>query len=232
MLSMPNDATEGDWLPVTINLGSASRATTVKLLKQTTDVFGQSAWTIVRSGAVNGARTKHFRVVATDEDQEIYRAVVAYRGLGSKRSPLSTVKVWRWISLGDFRSYYSAGGVSSTPYTQIAMNGTTYPGWGTYGDTPSWETRHTPGRNCKSFRGDLGVQDGSDDGSSATIELLADETTSVYLSGPLTPGMVEHVEIPLDLPYRFTILARSTSPAGIHVYPGIGAPEFLCSYAA
>ncbi|MBA8804773.1 hypothetical protein FB382_003064 [Nocardioides ginsengisegetis] len=203
----------------------------MKLLKRTTDIYGHAAWTVVRSGTANGSRTKNFRVVATDEDQELYRAVVAYRGLGSVRSTVAQVQVWRWIPLADFPKYYSAGSVL-TQYTSVSINGTMYPGWTTYGDTPSWETRHTPGRNCKAFRGELGVQDGSDDGSSATIELLTDETSSAYVSGPLTPGMVEHVEIPLDLPYRFTILARSTSPDGIHVYPGIGAPEFLCSYAS
>lgn len=117
------------------------------------------------------------------------------------------------------------------------INGQAYRGWGaaTYSNTGTWEARFTPGRNCDAFRGVLGVEDVSADGSSASIGFTIDETTYQGFDG-LTPGMSQPVNIPLDpKPYRFAIHLTDTSPGAttgrdaVQSYPVIGEPAFRCT---
>ena len=94
---------------------------------------------------------------------------------------------------------------------------------------PSYESRYTVGRHCKAIRGVAGVSDKSADRSSAVVSVVADETTTVFTSGTLSPGMAEQFEVDLAKPYRLSIQAQRTSPADQAAYPAIGSPELLCT---
>jgi hypothetical protein len=155
--------------------------------------------------------------------------VVTYRTGKPVISKPVSIRVWRWISLLDYDSYYKTGGVADNIYQQFGINGTQYKGWFTFGSYGSWEARYTPGRNCKAFRADLGVNDESADGSSGIIILVTDEGQVIYQSGTLAPGMVETVEVPMALPYRVSVQAANTSADGLLSYPVMGDPAFLCT---
>ena len=230
-IAAAKNVTEGDRLTVRVRVGSAGQAKTVELLKETKSIFGSVSWEPVKRKHVKGKALQQFVVTVTDENHERYRARVAYKN----RKPVTTspvrVTVWRWIDLIAFRPYLSTGGMWDSNYQPaFTMNGTTYEGWQTRHPYPTWESRYTPGRNCKAFRGDLGVTDTSADGSSATISFLAEETQFVYASPSLTPGMIKKVTLNLAKPYRFSIQARNTSPDSLRAYPAIGNPQFLCTY--
>ncbi len=216
-------------MTVTVKVGSAGKARSVQLFKETTDLWGGVSWTAVKKRRVAGRSSLQFTVVATDHNAERYRASVAYATGKPVTSRAARVTVWRWVRLGSFASYYSTPGTSSAEYSSFAMNGAQYKGWHGYGTYPTWESRHTPGRHCRAFRGDFGVTDSSADGSSAEITLVADETTIAWTSSRLTPGMVEQAEIALAMPYRISVQARNTSPDGVRAYPAIGHPELLCT---
>ena len=229
--SVPSrDVTEGDVVPVTVKVGAASAARKVQLQELQTPTYpAVPTWVTIDSQRVRERRTHTFQVVPTLENQERYRALVTYRKDSPVHSKPVTLTVWRWIPLVSYDAYYSTPGILAGPYWSFAMNGAEYQGWQTYGDLASWENRYTPGRHCKELAGDLGVQDTSDDGSSATIAVADEDGAVLYQSGALTPGMVERMELPLDLPYRFAIRATDTSPEGVHSLPAIGDPELLCT---
>lgn len=101
--------------------------------------------------------------------------------------------------------------------------------WGSY---LPWhkavEARFTVGRHCKAFRAVAGLADSSDDGSSGIVAVRA-EDVEVYRSATLVPGMQRAVQVPLRLPYRFTMQAFDTSPDSVDGRPMFGDPELLCT---
>ena len=230
-ITAAKSVTEGDRLTVRVRVGSAKQARTVQLLMETKSIFGSVSWEPVKRKQVKGKASQQFVVTVTDENHERYRARVTYKDRKAVTTSPVRVTVWRWINLIAFRPYSSTGGVwDSFHQPAFTMNGTTYHGWQTFSSYPSWESGYTPGRNCKAFRGDLGVTDSSADGSSATITVMANDTRLVYASPSLTPGMVKKVTLNLAKPYRFSIQARNTSPDSLRAYPAIGNPQFLCTY--
>jgi hypothetical protein len=135
--------------------------------------------------------------------------------------------VWRWIPLSDYPPYYQT---SSVGFGQVTINGTAYDGWGprTYSHVGPWESKYTPGRNCKSFRGVIGLSDISDDGSSGVVKVTVEDAV-VYQSPTLTPGMDVPLTLPIALPYRFGLQAFDTSTGVIESWPAIGDPALLCT---
>lgn len=229
VVSAPKDVDEGSRIAITAKVASPATAKTVWLQEWQTDIFGYDSWVVVAKQAVRGTAKHTFRVAADGINSERYRVTASYRSGSTVASKAVTVRVWRWMPISAYRSYYETNGVSDSYSSQFGMNGTQYVGWYSYGSYGYWEARYTPGRNCKAFRADLGVTDTSSDGSSATIAFLTDDGTPVYQSPPLTPGMVESVTLPLDLPYRFWVQATDTSPEGPRANPAMGAPAFLCT---
>jgi hypothetical protein len=59
--------------------------------------------------------------------------------------------------------------------------------------------------------------------------LVAEETTPLLTSTPLTPGMDQPFQIDLSMPYRLSVQMQKTSPTGQAVYPAVGNPELLCT---
>ena len=146
---------------------------------------------------------------------------------GSKSDVLE-VRVWRWIPLSDYAPYFETHNVGFDPVT---INGTAYAdGWGpnTFSHVGTWESKFTPGRNCQSFRGVVGLSDISDDGSSGVVKVTVEDAV-VYQSPTLTPGMEVPLTLPIALPYRFGLQASDTSTGAIESWPAIGDPALLCT---
>jgi hypothetical protein len=201
----------------------------LELQKQTLDIYRNLVWTKVKSVKVAGKASYRFTSIASELNTDRFRATVRYADGSQVTSKAARVTVWHWSELSWFQPYYETANISAGSYSQFNMNGDEYVGWYTWGAHEMWESRYTPGRNCKAFRGVFGVRDESSDGSSGTFTLIADETKIVYESPTLTPGMVEPVEIKIPTPYRFAVQARDTSPEGAYSGPAIGNPQFLCT---
>jgi hypothetical protein len=227
--SAPKDVNEGARVAIGVQVASPRKATKLRLQERRQDALGNYSWTTIRSRAVKGVARHTFKVVVAAENVGKYRSQVSYRTGRIASSKVATVRVWRWIPLVNLRSYYETHGVLANPYRSFNINGNQYLGWESYGSYPSWESRYTPGRHCKAFNGLLGVTDDSADGSTASISFGTDADETIYTSPPLSPGMQIRVKLPMKLPYRFIIRARSTSASGIAVYPAIGDPAFLCT---
>lgn len=230
-----NQVTEGDRYTVTARVKSPTQAAKVTLEKFRPPLYdgGRSYWDTVKITKTRGKAKTKFGVVATSENTERYRAVVTYKNAKPVKSKPVNVTVSRWIPLSDYAPYYNTGG---TGFGTATINGQAYKGWGAaaYSHTGAWDTRFTPGRNCQSFRGILGLGDISNDGSTGTIQFTADDAPT-YQSPTLTPGMAVPVTIPLPQPYRFGIQLTDTTPGGttgrdpIQAWPVIGDPAFLCT---
>jgi hypothetical protein len=225
---VPDSVIEGERFKAVVRLDRPAAAQLITLQRQDTDILGNKEWTELKSVRAKGQAKHVFKVFAEETSTGRFRATVTFRDDKPERSKPSRATVWRWTYLYAFDSYYATTGVWGDILDRFAMNGTQYNGWHTYGDQPSWEERFTVGRHCKAIRGDLGVTDDSEDGTSALIALAADDT-SVFISGTLTPGMVQRAEVKLNLPYRLSIQAGRTSTDDLSVYPAIGSPELLCT---
>jgi len=219
---------EGERVTLTARVRAASRARTITLQRWVVPAYyGTPEWESVRTRSVKGKRKVRFHVVATALDSERYRVRVTYRNARPVTSKPARVTVWRWIELRELHPYYETGGLL---FGEATLNGRRYQAYGAaaYSHARSWEGRFTPGRHCKAFRGVLGVADISDDGSSGSIELTA-EDAPIYRSPVLTPGMAVRVTVPLRLVYRFGIQLYDTSPDTVESWPVIGEPALLCT---
>lgn len=225
---VPDSVIEGERFKVVVKLARPAAAKQVTLERQDLDVLGNKEWTVLKSAGAKGLAKHVFKVFAEESSTGRFRAVATYRDTKPETSKPARAVVWRWTYLYAFPSYYRTTGVYDAILDSFAMNGTQYNGWNTYGDQPSWEERFTLGRHCKAIRGDFGVTDSSDDGTSATISLAGDDSPA-FTSGALSPGMVQKAEVKLDLPYRLSIQAVETSASDLRVYPAIGSPELLCT---
>ena len=226
-VSVPDDLVEGERYEVRVKVGRTAGARKILLQRQVTAPYADPTWETVKAKRVAGKKRHTFRAVAGEADADRYRARVLYADRRPAMSRTATSTVWHWTALTDFDDYFSTG--SSSIYFPFAINGQQHTGWAAYSTVPSWETRWTVGRHCKALRGDLGLQDTSADGASAVVRLVADETQVVFTSATLTPGTVQHVELPLALPYRLAVQAQNTSTADLKTLPAFGAPELLCT---
>lgn len=238
LTSPASEVEEGDQVVLNAQIKRASSAARVSLQKFVPPLYegDEAEWTLVETKRVRGRGSVPFEVVATDHNQEKYRAVAAYRGHPPAASRPLTLVVWRWIPLSDYDPYYEAQPYS-TAFGTVQINGRPYNGWGPYTHSHSgaWESRFTPGRHCRAFRSVVGVADISHDESSGTVTLTADDVV-VYESPSLTPGMEIEMSVPLDvLPYRFGVQLFDTSPGGtsgrddIESWPVLGEPAFNCT---
>lgn len=225
---------EGDRLTLTATVKSPQQASKVTLQKASVSVFsGNTYWNPVKTSWVRGKRKVRLKVVATDENTERYRAVVTYKTMKPATSKPVKVTVWRWVPLSEYDPYYETGGAI---FGTTTLNGHPYTGWGaaTYSHAGAWESKFTPGRNCTTFRGVIGIADISHDGSSGLIRFTAEDTV-IYESPALTPGMDVSVNLPLAQPYRFGIQLFDTTPGGttgrdaVEAWPVIGDPALLCT---
>ncbi|WP_148575643.1 hypothetical protein [Nocardioides caldifontis] len=220
---------EGDRFALTAVIKSPAKAATVTLQRwHVPPYFGEPSWQSVKTLRAKRKSKVTFRAVATDLNDARYRVSLQYRD-NRKRfvSNATAVTIWRWIPLSEYDPYYETSGLL---FGEAAINGIRYVGWGAayFSHAGTWEARFTPGRHCKAFSGVLGVADVSDDGSSGTVKLTADDQV-IYESTPLTPGMDLPVHIPLSKPYRIGIQLFDTSPDAIESWPVIGEPELLCT---
>ncbi|MBV6729762.1 hypothetical protein [Nocardioides daeguensis] len=219
--------TEGDVVALRATVKKPKRAKRIFLQRWDVPLyFGNPSWENVRSVKVR-KRTTTLPEVATSLNTVRYRIVVTRKhGKPLKSAPVN-ITVWRWIPLQRFATYSSTTGAV---FGQTNINGARYKTWGaaTWSNAGSWESRFTPGRNCKAFAGVLGVDDQSEDGSSGTVALTADDV-SIYQSPALMPGMSMRIQMPLALPYRFGLRATDTSPDGVDAFPVIGDPALLCT---
>ena len=230
------ETVEGSRYTIRTTVKSPARATKVTLQKFNPPEysFEEPGWDDVKTVSVRGRSRIKTTVVAAGPNSERYRAVVRYPRVKPIPSRPVTVRIWRWIPLSDYDPYYETGG--TTTVGTFGINGNVYTGFGPYlySHVGSWEARFTPGRHCKAFRGIIGLDDDSDDGSSGTISIISDDTQA-YVSPSLTPGMTSTITVPLATPYRLGIRLSDTSPGGtenhdaIESYPAIGDPALLCT---
>jgi hypothetical protein len=231
-----SESVEGDRYTITTTLRSPKNAAkiTVQKFDPPDYSFDEPGWVDVKTLMVRGRSKIKTTVVATDHNTERYRAIVRYKTTKPVTTRPVTVKIWRWIPLSDYTPYYETGG--TTTRGTFGINGRVYTGFGPYlfSHVGSWETRFTPGRHCKAFKGTIGLDDDSADGSSGTIAITGDDQPA-YQSPSLTPGMDLTVTIALAKPYRLGIQLSDTSPGGteghddIESYPAIGDPALLCT---
>ncbi|WP_182525849.1 hypothetical protein [Nocardioides dongkuii] len=238
LTSAARQVDEGSRYTLTATIKSPRRARKVTLQKFNPPnySFQEPAWDTVRAAKVKARRKVKFTAVAVEHNSEKYRVTVTYKKARPVTSKPATVFVWRWIPLKEYTPYYVSEPYG-TAFGTTTINGHAYAGWGAayYSHTGTWESRFTSGRHCNAFRGVLGVDDGSADGSSGTVEFTADDAT-VYSSPTLTPGMDLPVTVPLPTkPYRFGIRLSDTTPGGttgrddIEAFPGIGEPVLRCT---
>ena len=222
---------EGDVIRVVAKVPAARTAKRVTLERLAMPVYeglGSPTWEIVKSSAVRGRARIKFKSIAQQPNLERLRVRVQYRD--HRRAIVSKpvrIEVWSWVQLREFPAYQETLGAGTA---ELPIAGRTYTAWGAiYGSSlRSWESRYTPGRNCKVFRGVAGLVDTSADGSTGTIQLFADEAPA-WTSPALTPGAAVPFEVSLNLPYRFALLATNTSAATVKAFPAIGDPELLCT---
>jgi hypothetical protein len=226
-----HEVVEGEVVRVVARIPAAATAKRVTLERLALPIYegiGRPSWEAVESVSVRRRSRVTFRSTAQQRDFEKLRVRVQYKGIDRVRSSKPVkIKVWSWVPLREVQSYYATTG---TVFGESAIAGRSYPTWGAayWSSAPSWESRHTPGRNCKAFRGKAGVTDLSADSSTANIQLFADEQL-VWTSPTLPPGMALPFEVTLSSPYRIALLASNTSTAGTRAFPAIGEPELLCS---
>lgn len=229
-LTAPAEVTEGDRYRIRIKVKTPNKFRRAGVQQRVTDVFGESSWENVKKLRIRNRRTLTYQAVAGETDRETYRVVLeptTGRPLTSK--PIA-VQVWHWYPLTAFDSYYATEGVADYTGNQFSMNGRAYVGsWYTYGTARSWESRYTLGRSCRTMSGTFGVTDKSADGSSASLQVLAEGTTPVYTSPALAPGLVDTQTLPLDTPYRISIIGTNSSTEKVLAYPAAGDLRFLCT---
>lgn len=235
----PADVVEGETYSVRVTVPRSWAATKVELQRRTEDVFGGVTWTKIRSWKVRGGKASRTVAVTADESTtDVLRAVVAYRDRKrSAASAASTVRYWHWYPVSRIVEYQQSG--SSIDNLSFGMNGSVWNGWYSLG---GGESRYTLGRNCNRFRGTVGLEDRSADGSAGVVTLSTIDSSNsvvpVYVSPQLSPGVAVPLELALDLPYRFSIAGKNTSapvttggrtttPAA---YPAVGDAAFLCHF--
>ena len=231
IVSATDSAILGDRITIKAKVASPAQARKMQLQTQTKRYTGESEWTRVSGHKVKGKARQVFTPVVSQATTQRFRVVAKYASGSTVASKPVTIAVWSWTPLSAIPDYYKTSGIiDGDPYTpSFGMNGQQYLGWRTYGPYKSWEQRYTTGRECTSLRGDFGIQDDSDDGSSAQIRISnADTGALLYQSPTLTPGMIVHADVPLPAPFRVSIQAVDTSAEGIDAFPGIGSPELLC----
>ena len=218
-VKVPESVVEGERFKVRVRLTRTAEAKRITLERQYVDVFDDKSWETVKSVAAEAQAMHVFKTIADESSTGRFRARVTYRdGNRSRPSPLAP-------RCGVGRRSTPSARTTARPACgppeprSFAMNGTEYKGWTTYATAPTWEERFTVGRHCKELRGDFGVEDDSDDGTSAITAIVADDVP-VFTSGSLTPGMVQRASINLDRPYRLAIRATNTSPSDLEVFPG------------
>ena len=225
-VTLPTTVVEGERFTLEAKLSRTDGAKTIQLQRATTG----SGWELVAKSKVRKKKTYTFTDIAGADDLMRYRIKVKREKGGALTSAPAETAVWHWRPMTDFDSYFQTPGVSYGNNVHMTISGVTYRGgWETSGKTGSWETRITPGRHCRSFRGLVGVTDDSADGSSAVISLVADETTTVYTSPTLAPGAALPVQLDLALPFRLSVRAQRLSSPAVEVYPALANPELLCT---
>lgn len=221
------EVTVGDGAVVRVKVPQARKASRVTLQEFGVNKYGTPAWVVVKT--VKAKKVNTFGVTVKAINTAKYRALVAYKGVKKPvKSNVATVMVWRWVALGAFEAYADTGG---TAFTNVDIAGQSYfPAWiganGLGGGV--WEEKFTLGRHCKAFKGVAGVSDDSDDGSSATVVITADDVP-VYQSPVLTPGTAVPFEVPLAMPYRFAVKGTDTSAQYVDAFPAVGHPSLLCT---
>ncbi len=231
IVSEASQVVAGDLIPVVAKVPAARIAKRITLERLEMPVYeglGSPTWEVVKSSAVRGRARIKFKSTAQQPNLEKFRVRVQYRD--HRRAVVSKpvrVEVWSWVQLREFPAYQYTSGLR---LGEASISGRTYEAWTpeTWSSARSWESRHTPGRNCKAFRGTAGLIDASADGSTGTIQLFADEAP-VWTSPALTPGVAVPFEIPLSMPYRFALLATNSSAPNVKSFPAIGDPELLCT---
>lgn len=229
-VTAPDDVTEGDRYKIRVKLKTPSAFRVAAFEQRLPDIFGNLTWQALKRVSVRGRRQLSFGVVAGGTDRETFRVVLQPTSGRPFNSKPVNVDIWHWYPLSSFPSYYATQGIADDAFSSFFMNGRSYIGsWSTDGTYRSWESRYTLGRHCRTMSGTFGVTDDSTDGSSATIQVVAEGVYSLYTSPSLTPGAVDTQTVELPTPYRISVIGTNTSPDKVLAYPAAGDLVFLCT---
>ena len=184
-------------------------------------------WKTIEHGRLNRSSKITFKDKVGSVRERRYRVVKpagAGRGAGQGTAPKVTVFGWR-----DLTSIPAATSSNVQKVDTLTINGVAYPkslrsyiGYPPPGNTGSIE--YNLNRDCKAFRGTVGVADSSPASATATIQLSTDSTPRYSGSFALTQAAA--VAFDVTKVFRLSI-ATSTTGNG---QAAVGTPQVLCSF--
>jgi NPCBM/NEW2 domain-containing protein len=187
----------------------------------------QKKWKTVDHGRLNGQGKVTFKDKLGSPRVRKYRVVKpADSKAGSGSGETEKVFVFGWR---DLTSIPPATSTNMIKVDSLAMNGVTYPnsvhsytGYAPPANVASIE--YNLNRDCKSFRGTVGIADTSPSGATAAIQLSTDGTQRYSGSFALTQSAA--VAFDVTQVFRLTIAATTTANGSA----AVGTPQVLCSF--
>ncbi len=174
---------------------------------------GRKRWKTVDTVRLSSHGRYRFDARIRTQRSRAYRAVMVRAGF-RWTSAASKVRVYGWVQLAPA----GAGGTNGFTAGDAAIGGVTYPSslvaTGA-SETATWVRSFD--YNCLTFRGFVGLADGSPAGSGGVITIGRQETA-------VTPGPAVPITLDLTGSYDLFITARSTGGGT----PVVGSPEALC----
>jgi NPCBM/NEW2 domain len=187
----------------------------------------QKQWKTIGHGRLNSQGKVTFTDKVSSPRVRKYRVVKpadAKAGAGSGETEKVFVFGWR-----DLTSIPTATSSNMYKVDSLSMNGVAFPssvrsyiGYPAPGNTGSIE--YNLNRDCKAFRGTVGVDDSSPSSGTATIQLATDGTPRYSGSFALTQSAP--VTFDVTKVFRLSITETNTNNG----VAGVGTPQVLCSF--
>jgi hypothetical protein len=186
---------------------------------------GQKTWKTVDHARLSKASKFKFKDKVTSVRERKYRVVKQagpHRGAGHSKALKVTVFGWRTLdSLKPVRAsgFFEAGAVP--------INGVSYPN-----SLRAFDTANPPpnyidynlNRDCKTFRGTVGLADISSSTGTATVSIVTDGTPKY--SGSF--ALAQSAPVAFDIANAFRLTVNATLANG--GLAAVGTPEVLCSF--
>ena len=186
----------------------------------------RKSWKTIDHGRLNGAGKVTFKDKVGSVRERRYRVVKPAgpgRGAGQGTTPKVTVFGWR-----DLTSLEPATVTNMSETQFVDINGVRYPNslrsyyFGPQSPTVSIE--YNLNRDCKSFRGTIGLDDHSPTGSSAVLAFATDGTAR--WSG--TFGLAQSAPVAFDVTHVFRLTIGAVNSG--NAVGAVGTPQVLCSF--
>jgi hypothetical protein len=187
----------------------------------------QKTWKTIDHGRLNGQGKVTFKDKVSSPRVRKYRVVKpADAKAGAGRGETEKVFVFGWR---DLTSIPAATAANMQKIDSLTINGVAYPnsirsyvGYPPPGNTGSIE--YNLNRQCKAFRGTVGLDDASPVSATATIQLSTDSVQRYSGSFALTQSAP--VAFDVTKVFRLTITTATTGNG----FAAVGTPQVLCSF--